>query len=124
MGKGISMLAIPVFRSRVAPVLDWCSKILIFPEDAAEAISGEEIVLPNRNTFDRLRILQQEGVVTIICGALSVDLLSYGESLGLRIIHGIAGDIGEVLQAYRTRQLDQSSFWLPGYKVACSYRKR
>ena len=32
-------VAIPVFRARVAPVLDWCSKILIDFKLACEAFS-------------------------------------------------------------------------------------
>ena len=36
MDEEKAMLAIPVFRARVAPVLDWCSKIIIFPEEGAE----------------------------------------------------------------------------------------
>ena len=40
-------------------------------------------------------------------------MLNYGESIGLKIIHGIAGDIEEVLQAYRERKLDQPNIGFP-----------
>jgi len=119
MERRAPRLAIPVFRSRVAPVLNWCSKIHIFPECIEEADSCQEILLFNVNAFDRLRMLQEEGVRTLICGALSSDLLSYGDSLGLRIIHGIAGEIDDVLNAYRTQTLDQPRFRLPGSHGLC-----
>ncbi len=123
MDREIPRLAIPVFRSRVAPVLNWCSKIQIFSGSSAEASCGREISLLNMNAFDRLRILQEEGVQTLICGALTPDLLSYGESLGLKIIHGIAGEISDVLKAYHSELLTEARFRLPGCCGARRYRK-
>jgi predicted Fe-Mo cluster-binding NifX family protein len=108
------MLAVPVFRARVAPVLNYCSKILVFPADMHDTACGREITFLNPNPFDLLRILHKEGVGTLICGALSPEVLSFGEHLGMRIIHGVAGEIGEVLHAYREKRLDQPSFRLPG----------
>lgn len=123
MSKGTPILAIPVFRARVAPVLNWCSKMHIFRNAAMDAKCCEEIILLNMGAFDRLRIIREEGVQTLICGALSPDLLSYGENLGLNIIHGVAGDIGDVLQAYHAQNLDSPRFWLPGCQGPRSYRK-
>jgi len=123
MHREASRLAIPVFRSRVAPVLNWCSKMLVLGENAASGAVGQEILLLNMSAFDRLRILRDEGIRTLICGALSPDLLSYGEHLGIRIICGVAGDIDEVLQAYHTQQLDQPCFWLPGCAGQRNYRR-
>ncbi len=118
------MVAIPVLRSRVAPVLNWCSTIQIFPEEDSEIARGREIVLETLSGPERLKILKQQGVRTIICGALTPDLLSFGEGLGLRIIHGVAGEIGEVLLAYRTQSLDLPCFWLPGCGGLRRYRQQ
>ncbi len=123
MKKGTPGLAIPVFRLRVAPVLNWCSSVYVYPEDAGEGVPGQEVVFVNMNAFDLLRILHEKGVQTLICGALSPNLLSYGEDLGLRIIHGIAGEIEDVLRAYRARELNQPCFWIPGCRGLRRYRK-
>ena len=114
------MLAIPVFRARVAPVLDWCSKIILIPEEGMDASAGRQIDVPKENVFGQIQKLREQGIKTLICGALSPEILNYGESIGLRIIHGIAGDIDEVLQAYREQKLDQPKYWLPG----CCGRRR
>lgn len=108
------MLAIPIFRARVAPVLDWCQKIVLVAEDGADAASGREIDLTEIDSFTLLRILREEGIKTLICGVLSPEVLRYGESLGLRILSGVAGEIDEVLRAYRERKLDQPQYRLPG----------
>ena len=116
------MLAIPVFRARVAPVLDWCSKIIIIPEEGVNAASGRQIDVMEENIFRLMRTLREKGTRTLICGALSPEMLNYGESIGLRIIHGIAGDIEEVLQAYRERKLDRPQYWIPGCRGQRRYK--
>lgn len=112
-----TMLAVALFRSRVAPVLNWSSTVLLIPFGKVDRSAGMEIVLPDMSCFDRLRILCERKVSTLICGALSPDLLDYAQSLGLRIIHGIVGDIDEVLTAFRDGKLDQPHFRMPGCDV-------
>jgi len=114
MDKHASRLAIPVLRSRVAPVFNWCSKMQIFLEDTTDFKPCHEIIVHNINGFDRLKVLQHERVHTLICGALSPDLLDYGELLGMLIINGISGEVCEVLKAYCTKELNHPRFRLPG----------
>jgi hypothetical protein len=109
------MLAIPVFRSRVAPVFNWCSKVLLFTENAPDSTSYEEMALTEAiDCFERLRLLQSKGVTTLVCGALSHDLIRYAEDLRIRVICGVAGGISDVLDGYKEHKLNQSLFRLPG----------
>ncbi len=114
------MLAIPVFRARVAPVLDWCSKMIIVAKEGADASSGRQIDVTKEHIFELMRTLREQGITTLICGALSLEVLNFGESMGLRIIHGIAGEVEEVLRAYREGRLERPEFRLPG----CCGRRR
>ncbi len=116
------MLAIPVMRSRVAPVLNWCSRVQIFPDDRAYEGPGQELVLAHLDPHQRLKFLREMGVTTLICGAVSPDLLHYGEQLGLRILCGVAGQVGEVLRSFWQNQLDQPHFRLPGCQGPRRYR--
>ena len=109
------MLAIPVFRSRVAPVLNWSTRLLLLPEDATSISLAEEVDLTEiPDPFQRLRLLRDKGVTLLICGALSPDLRNYARQLGVSIICGVAGDVSEVLDAYCRKGLDQPIFRLPG----------
>jgi len=116
------MLAIPVLRSRVAPVLNWCSRIQIFPEDPSHGGDGQELTLPHLEAAQRLHVLRDNGVTTLICGALSADLLQYAKELGLTVVSGVAGEVQEVVQSYRHNTLDQPKFWLPGCRGPRRYR--
>lgn len=116
------MIAIPVMRGRVAPVLNWCTRMLIFPA-LPNGAETEELWLPEQGPEDRLRLLQEKGVHTLICGALSADLQYRATKLGLAIIPGVAGEVGEVLAAYRENRLSQPEFWLPGCQGTRRYRQ-
>ena len=116
------MIAIPVMRGRVAPVLNWCSRMLIFPAIPGRA-AGQELCVPELGPEERLQLLQENGVHTLICGALSADLQHLATKLGLMIIPGVAGEVGEVLTAYRENRLSQPEFWLPGCQGNRRYRQ-
>jgi hypothetical protein len=118
----ISMLAIPVLRSRVAPVLDWCSRIQIFPLEPSSEGAGQELFLPHLEADQRLQVLEQKGVTTLICGALSAELLHFARRLRINIICGVAGEIPDVFRSYQENRLDQPRFRLPGCRGPQCYR--
>jgi predicted Fe-Mo cluster-binding NifX family protein len=116
------MIAIPIMRGRVAPVLNWSSRMLIFSATPGGAES-QEIWLPEQGPEERLQLLREKGVHTVICGALSADLQYYATKLGLIVIPGVAGEVGQVLTAYREDRLSQPEFWLPGCQGYRRYRQ-
>jgi predicted Fe-Mo cluster-binding NifX family protein len=116
------MLAIPVLRSRVAPVLNWCSRMQIFPEEPSRESLSHELILPHLEAAQRLQVLRDHGVNTLICGALSADLRRRARELGLTVVSGVAGEVREVVQSYWQNRLDQPRFWLPGCRGARRYR--
>lgn len=109
------MLAIPIFRSRVAPVLNWSTRLLLLPKGATNLSLAEEVDLTEiPDPFQRLRLLREKGVTLLICGALSPDLRNYARQLGVSIICGVAGEVPDVFEAYCRKGLDQPMFRLPG----------
>lgn len=117
------MLAIPVMRGRVAPVLNWCSRIQILPEGPSQEGEAQELILSHLEVAQRLKVLREKGVNTLICGALSADLLRYAGDLGLTVVSGVAGEVHEVVQSYWQNTLDHPKFWLPGCRGLRRYRR-
>jgi hypothetical protein len=116
------MIAIPIMRGRVAPVLNWCSRMLIFPDSPGEA-EAQELWLPEQGPEERLQLLLEKGVGTLICGVLSADLHQHAAKLGLTVIPGVAGEVDEVLTAYRENCLSRPEFRLPGCQGTRRYRQ-
>jgi len=115
MDRSKLMLAIPVLRSRVAPVFNWCSRICIFKGDGQDGMRlCEEMEFGALTAFSRLEVLRRRGVKTLICGALSPELLAYGEQLGLMIIPGVAGEIDEVVESFLAGTLPTPKLSMPG----------
>jgi len=84
---------------------------------------AQEFCAPELGPLERLQVLLAKGVNTLICGALSADLQNRATQLGLKVIPGVAGNIDEVLMAYRQNRLDQPEFWLPGCRGPRRYRQ-
>ncbi len=116
------MIAIPLHRSRVAPVLDWCSTILLIPKTTGKSWHDGEQLTVDTNVFDLLRLLRRKNVSPVICGALSPHALCFGRHLGLEFICGVSGAIDEVVEAYRAGELDEPRFRLPGCRCTGYHR--
>jgi predicted Fe-Mo cluster-binding NifX family protein len=116
------MIALPVMRGRVAPVLNWCTRMQIFPIEPSQEGGGQELILLHLEAAQRLQFLRETGVSTLICGALSADLLQYARHLGLTVVSGVSGEVHEVVQSYWQNTLDHPKFWLPGCRGLRRYR--
>lgn len=117
------MIAIPVLRSRVAPVLNWCTKVVLVDPRLPEPPMLEPLDWDPADPFKRLRMVHEKGVTTVICGILSQELLLYAESLGMEVLYGISGDISDVIQGYQKGRLDEACFRMPGCRTGRLYRQ-
>jgi predicted Fe-Mo cluster-binding NifX family protein len=110
----VAILAIPVFRSRVAPVFDSCLRAVLIP--IADTHEGErsELGLQNLSSTERVSVLKSAGVTTLICGGISDTLHVMLENSGVCVISGIAGEVEEVFSAFLSRGLDDPKFCMPG----------
>ncbi|MBN2033757.1 MAG: hypothetical protein JW836_10805 [Deltaproteobacteria bacterium] len=102
-------IAVPLFKGRVAPVLDTCSQLLVMdPEMRCLTVECASL-------NDRVKLLQNLGIRVIVCGAVSEYLYNLLEEKKIRLISGISGDVEEVLQAYRDGRLHHPCFRMPGF---------
>jgi predicted Fe-Mo cluster-binding NifX family protein len=110
----MATVAIPVFRSRVAPTFDSCLSVLLIRTERSSKAARREISLAHLPASERVAVLQREGVVTLICGGISEALRKMLESSGVHVISGIVGEVGDVLAAYGSNRLDAPEFSMPG----------
>lgn len=108
-------VAIPIFRERVAPVLDDCSRIVVIEIENGQAVVREEVFLDNFSLADRFRLIHKAGVDVIICSGITEVLHRLLASEEIELICGIIGDVDRVLAAFLKNGLDHPSFHMPGY---------
>jgi len=109
-------VAIPVFRSRVSPVFDTCTRLLVFDFDQGKEVKRQEIYLDELSVSERLPILRKLNVTTFICGAISEAFQNMLKTSSNRFITGIAGELESILAAFLADRLDEPQFQMPGYR--------
>ena len=109
-------LAIPIFRSRVSPVLDSCTSVLLVDVEKNREIERKEIYLDELSLTERVTIFQKSRVRTVICGGISDILQNMLRSLDIALVPGIAGEVDQVVAAYLSKGLDKPQFRMPGFQ--------
>jgi predicted Fe-Mo cluster-binding NifX family protein len=110
-------VAIPTFRSRVSPVLDSCTRVLLVEVEDNREIERNEMYLDELSLTERMNILRKSRVTTVICGGISDMLQNMLQSAKICLISGIAGEIDQVVAAYLSKRLDEPRFHMPGFKA-------
>jgi predicted Fe-Mo cluster-binding NifX family protein len=110
-------IAIPVFNSRVSPVFDTCTRLLLIDFEDSRIIKRTEFALDNFSFRERLQIFAKNDVAVIICGGISDVFHTILSSSDIRLISGICGNVDEVLKAHIDDRLDDPCFFMPGHKA-------
>lgn len=107
-------VAVPIWESRVASVLDFCQRLVIVDLEDGSEKSRVEVALLGRNTLEKVAELRRFGVDIVICGAVSRPMACVVTSCGIQLCPYVTGQVDEVLDAYRTGRLGLRRFALPG----------
>lgn len=112
----MNRIAIPVYKSRVSPVFDSCTRLLLIDQDHNQEIDRTEIWCEGLSEIERLKMLKKLSVCKVICGGISDGFYKMISSAGISVIVGIAGEVDQVLNAFRCNRLGEPCFYMPGYK--------
>ncbi len=114
-------IAIPIFKSRVSPVFDTCTRLLLIDFENNRLITTKEFDLDNFSLWERLQVLAKNDVAVVICGGISDIFHVILSNSNIQLISGICGNVDEVIKAHIDGRLDDPCFYMPGHK-AC-YQK-
>jgi predicted Fe-Mo cluster-binding NifX family protein len=110
-------IAIPIFRSRVSPVFDTCTRLLLIDFEDNRVIKRTEFDLDNFSLRERLQVFAKNDVAVIICGGISDVFHAILSNSNIRLISGICGNVDEVIKAHIDDRLDNPCFFMPGHKA-------
>ena len=106
-------IAIPIFRSRLSPVFDWCEQLLII-EKTQNDERRMEVSLANFSPVERVGFLVESKVTVFIFGVISETLLPVLEVNNIRLIPGVAGRVDEIIEAFFAGDLHLEKYTMPG----------
>jgi len=112
----MNRIAIPVYNSRVSPVFDSCVRLLLIDLDHQREVDRTEILCGGLSEIERVNLLKKSGVDTVICGAVSDGFYKLISNADITVIIGIAGEVDQVLTAFKCNRLNDPCFYMPGYK--------
>jgi predicted Fe-Mo cluster-binding NifX family protein len=111
-------IAVPIFQSRVSPVLDSCNDLMLVDLSEAGAVWRANVSLRKLSLGERAAAMSRQGVEKIICAGVSDLMIAYIVSRGMRIISGLSGEVEQIVAAYQQDRLDLDCFRMPGGKKA------
>ena len=107
-------VAIPTWNNRVSPVFDTARLVLLDDASATASPGRMEVPLVEVNPARRVGRLVELGVGVLICGAISRPLAMMVQASGIRLIGWVAGEVDEVLVAFRSGAFPTDAFMMPG----------
>jgi predicted Fe-Mo cluster-binding NifX family protein len=107
-------VAFAVWNNRIAPVFDVARQVHIVHSESGQIIREEDAIIGNEGAMQKAVRLAELGVGTLVCGAISRQLLATIAAYGVHVIPFIAGDLREVIQAHLAGSVDWKQYAMPG----------
>ena len=108
-------VALPIWQGHVSSVFDFAHKLLLIEFENGKDRDRQEIVLVEQSSPERAVTLKRLGVGVLICGAISRPLAEMISALGIQIFPFVTGTTEQIITAYKTGQLSQPQYILPGF---------
>jgi predicted Fe-Mo cluster-binding NifX family protein len=107
-------VAIPVFESRVSPVLDSCQRMVVVDIEKGCEIHRQELNLNKMSIHERIELMARWGIRKIICAGVSDVMCRFLAGKNISLVSGIAGELEKIINAYVCNRLDDTCFMMPG----------
>jgi len=114
-------IGVPIWEERISPVFDTAGSLLVVDWEGGEEKSRQRLEIQGRSLPARLQQLTDARLEILLCGAISRPFAALLTSKGIKLIPFLAGEVEDVLTAYREERLSDSRFRMPG---CCGQRRR
>jgi predicted Fe-Mo cluster-binding NifX family protein len=112
----------------VGATLDFAGSFLLVDVEGGKSRGSREVSLDSAPPQILARRLQEWGVGTVICGAVSRCLWQDLQAQRIRVVPFVSGHTGDVLQAFMNGALENGEFLMagcpPGARRAWRCRRR
>ncbi len=114
-------VALTIWEGHIAPVFDVSREAELLTIDDGIVTGRQRASITTATATEKIARLQELGVETLICGAISAPLQHELSSGGLRVIGFVAGETEAIVQALIAGKLPSPAFAMPG---CCGRRLR
>jgi predicted Fe-Mo cluster-binding NifX family protein len=93
-------VAIPHCGEQVAPCFEATTTITIFTIRRHKVVARTSFSLQSREALDRVRLLRDQGVCTLICCGLQASFEDLLLASGIRVLSWVSGSVDELLDLF------------------------
>jgi predicted Fe-Mo cluster-binding NifX family protein len=98
-------VAIPRFGEEVAPCFEYSATIAIFIVSRGKVLEQRDYALQSQEALDRVRLLRDQGVDTLICGGVQELFEDLVRAHGIRVISWVSGNVDDLLEQFLAGRL-------------------
>lgn len=109
-----SKTAFAAWNQRLAPVFDTAPELVVVEAQEGRAAAARRVPLKEELPVQRALQLVSLGIGTLVCGAISRPLHDVLAAYGLRVVAFVAGDLDQVIAAWREGHLHVAALAMPG----------
>lgn len=95
----------PRFGELIAPCFEYSATITIFTLESGKVVDQVDFCLQSSDMVDRVRLLRDQQVGTLICGGLHERLEDMLQINGVRVISWVSGRVEELLDRFLRGEL-------------------
>jgi predicted Fe-Mo cluster-binding NifX family protein len=105
MERGTMKVAMPHYKDEIAPCFEATANITIFTIRQNRVIDRTCFNLQSREALDRVRLLRDQEVTTLICGGLQSAFEDLLRASGIRVFSWVSGGMDDLLNLFLEGQL-------------------
>jgi predicted Fe-Mo cluster-binding NifX family protein len=98
-------VAIPRMGETVAPCFEYCATMAIFTIEGSRITDQVDFPLRSKEPLDRVRLLRDQEVETIICGGVQNVYEDLVRASGIEMISWVSGSVDDLLDLFARGQL-------------------
>ena len=98
-------IAIPRFEESVAPSFEYCATMVIFTIEDARVVDQIDVPIHSRVAFDRVRLMRDHGVSTVICGGVDEIYEGMLRASGIQVVSWVSGNVEDLLKEFLAGRL-------------------
>jgi len=102
-------VAVPRVGDSIAPRFERSATITIYTIHNRKVVDEVDVPLRTKEAFDRIRLLRDQKVDTLICGGVQMVVENMLEANGIQTISWVSGDVSELLDLFVRGQLVSGS---------------
>jgi predicted Fe-Mo cluster-binding NifX family protein len=98
-------VAIPRMGEMVAPCFEYSAMMAVYSIEQSRVVDQVDFPLRSRDPLDRVRLLRDQEVDTVICGGMQDIFEDMVRACGFEVISWVSGSVEELLDMYLRGQL-------------------